>query len=171
MSNELDWKVYENFGGDREADVVEMNNTDYADAYLGRHGTTAVIPCDKNLVWTVIPVLEFLNGRPWNNVALNYVMGLRPSTIRVTAGEVAADSYTWRVTVHLELDGRTVKHIEQEVQTMGVGCRYGADLKLHLGEYRDKPVLSKEDFPLAPRAIVNMNAVKTLNLSKEKAQE
>lgn len=169
MSNELDWAVYEHFGGG-EPDVDAMNSTNYADCYLGPNGLVATIPCTENLVWACIPVLEFLNGRPWNNMALNYVMGLRPSAIRVTTGAVTADSYCWRVTVHLELDERTIKRIEQEVQTMGVGCRYGADLKLHLSKYRDKPVLSKEDFPPSARGIINTAAIKALDL-KEEAQE
>lgn len=70
--------------------------------------------------YTVIPVLEFLNGKPWCSMALNYVEALRPHYIRVTAGEQTCDAVTWRVTVHLEKDNRTIRFIEQEVE---VGLR------------------------------------------------
>jgi hypothetical protein len=152
----MDWKVWERIGDDdREADVAAMNATDEADRYLDNWGVTAVIPGDQSLVWLQVPMLQFLWGRPWNNMALNYVMGLRPTTIRVSSGTITCDASTWRVTVMLEKDQRTIKNIHQAVHTMGIGCRYGADLKLHREEFRDKPVLEQNDFPPIPRSFVN----------------
>ena len=145
----------------RRADAEAMNATNVADKFIGVHGE---IPDQtSSLVYTEIPVLHFLWGRPWNNMALNYVMGLRPYRIRVTTGECTADACLWRVTVFLERDKRTIKRIEQEVQTWGIGCRYGADLKLHHERFKGKMVLEQSDFPPHLGGFINMKAVEKLN--------
>jgi hypothetical protein len=159
---QLGWEVHE--PGDQRADAEAMNATVIADRFKGSHGK---VPENyDSAVWTCIPVLQFLWGRPWNNMALNYVTGLRPSMVRVTLGEVTCDSYTWRVTVYLEEDMRTIKKIEQEVQTWSIGCRYGADLMLHLERFKDKPVLEQDDFPSSHGGVVNIAAVRKLGLHK-----
>ena len=99
--------------GYREAiyarDVERASETDWADDPEGYEdrGHAGGFAC--------IPVLEFLRGLPWNNLARNYVTALRPSRIRVTEGIIKLDAVTWRVTVWLEEDGRTIHKIDQEV--------------------------------------------------------
>ncbi len=71
--------------------------------------------------YTSLPMLTGLNGKPWNDMALALVMGLRPSAIRVCKpGDVLLDtSREWRVTVHLREDNRTIQSIEQEMTAAG----------------------------------------------------
>lgn len=76
--------------------------------------------------YTVLPVLQFLWGHPWNDLALCYVHSLRPSSLRVTGGEITCDSRTWRVTVFLKDDLRTIDRIEQAVE---VGEYSGMELR------------------------------------------
>lgn len=66
--------------------------------------------------YMAINVLPDLWGRPWDDVALGYVHALRPSQLRVVRGGTQADAWTWRVTVWLEDDDKTVKRIQQEVE-------------------------------------------------------
>jgi hypothetical protein len=81
----------------------------------------------------VIPVLTQLWGTPWNNAAVNFLLCLRPSYVRVTGREgVTADSVIWRVTVYLEKDNRTIRKIEQEVDVGLHGFRFGRDASLYL---------------------------------------
>ncbi len=63
-----------------------------------------------------IPVLEFLKGREWNDVALAYVHALRPTRIRVIEdGRTQMNSENWRVTIYLAED-KTIKSLFQEVE-------------------------------------------------------
>lgn len=84
--------------------------------------------------FTVIDVLDFLVGRPWDEVALSYVSGLRPSKIRLTTGSVKLDAKTWRVTVYLsERDKRTITRISQEIGVDLFGdIEHGEDLHSRL---------------------------------------
>lgn len=168
MSEEkkLSWTTHETIGDDgRRADAEAMNGTATADNFRGTHGTVPEERYEK--VWTCVPMLQFLWGRPWNNMALNYVMGLRPSMIRVTTGETKTDAVTWRVTVYLEEDKRTIREIDQELQTWAIGCRYGADLVLHEDRFKDKLELEQDDFPDFSGGIVNVATVEKLNLQRE----
>ena len=65
--------------------------------------------------WKSIDVLEFLKGKPWDDVALGYVHALRPSHIRVTTGMVQLDAQVWRVTVFVTEEG-IIKGISQEAE-------------------------------------------------------
>jgi len=65
--------------------------------------------------WVTIKVLEFLNDKPWNDVALGYINALRPSTICVTTGITAYDLQLWRVTVYVN-DDNIIQEIVQEVE-------------------------------------------------------
>lgn len=72
----------------------------------------------KTLGYMTIPVLPFLVGKPWDATALDFVHTLRPSFIRVSTGEVTADSKLWRVTVIVtDLTNPIIKRIEQYVET------------------------------------------------------
>jgi hypothetical protein len=92
-----------------EALRVKMN----ADDYYSDHMVEYKQP--ESYGWSSIKVLEFLNGKPWDNVALAYVHSLRPSSIRVTTGCITLDSRIWRVTVFVD-DDNIIKYITQEVE-------------------------------------------------------
>lgn len=64
---------------------------------------------------TSITVLEFLNGLPLDKVAEGYLHALRPSTVRVSTGEVTCDCRPWRVTVLVDRAGK-IQQITQEVE-------------------------------------------------------
>lgn len=130
------WKVSEKVGTDPDPDnrfdVSRWSNTDLADRYRSEH-KVAYSPKgeteeERASGLLSIPVLEFLNGRAWDNAALNVVRSLRPSSIRATTGIVTCDVSCWRVTVLLEGNGRTIKKISQEVEVGLVGMRYGSDV-------------------------------------------
>jgi hypothetical protein len=61
-----------------------------------------------------IKVLEFLKGKPWNDVALGFVHSLRPTSIRVTDGTIKLDARPWRVTVTVD-EKDIIQEITQEV--------------------------------------------------------
>lgn len=86
--------------------------------------------------YATFPVLQFLEGRPWDQLALNAVHSLRPSQIRVTDGMVKDNAVTWRVTVFVNrtADGgkATIRRVEQEVEVCLYGCEHGADLSIRL---------------------------------------
>ena len=73
------------------------------------------IPSSIRFGSTSIPVLEFLKGLEWDEMALGFVHSLRPSMIRVTQGEATADSQRWRVTVVVDKNN-IIQEIKQEVQ-------------------------------------------------------
>lgn len=78
--------------------------------------------------FTSIKVLEFLNGRPWDDIALAYVHGLRPDCIRVVIGEEKCNANTWRVTVYVD-DANKITGIRQEVEVwLPEGVENGHDL-------------------------------------------
>ena len=146
---------------DNEENAQKRRNlrlaTDLADVYKTHHAVRAEPP--GNRCWTVIPVLEFLKGKPWDNMALNLVYALRPSAIRATTGQITLDAYTWRITVYLEDDERTIRKIEQEVDCGCIGIRNGQDASYYIhgnDEFIDK---------LQPNCIVNGRAVR---LAKDK---
>lgn len=156
-SRKLNFKVFEILPGSKEADEFDasldrakMAATDLADAYEGSLGRFIKEPVSTG--YTVIPVLEFLNGKPWDNMALNYVHGLRPSALRVTTGEITCDSHIYRVTVYVGEDKRTIKRIEQEVRVGLHGARCGSDLWNYM---RGEPIPDK-----LPSGIINMGALK-----------
>jgi hypothetical protein len=139
----IGWKCYEVVSGspeaeewDKELQPHRWTETDESDKY---RSTWSVQP-QKLDRWggTVIPVLEFLNGRPWNNAALNVVHALRPSSIRVTTGEMTCDSMSWRVTVHIDPTG-IIRKIDQEVDVGLIGCRYGADVSAYIDGRTPRP--------------------------------
>jgi len=79
-----------------------------------------------------VPVLSNLTGHPWNEIAMAYVQGLRPSSLRVVKGEETTDAQTWRVTVYLD-DQNKIEMIHQEVEVglpHGINC--GSNLRAAL---------------------------------------
>ena len=89
----------------------------------------------KRLGYTVISVLDFLKGRPWDEIALGYVHSLRPSSIRVTPGECTLDANLWRVTVYVNKND-TIRNIEQEVEVgLPESIEHGHALNLSLNDF------------------------------------
>ena len=79
-----------------------------------------------------IRVLGVLEGKPWDDLALAFVHGLRPSAIRVTKGEVTLDSWQGRVTVVVD-DNNIIESIEQEVEVgLPEGVAHGQALRVAL---------------------------------------
>jgi len=89
--------------------------------------------------YLAIKVLEFLKDKPWDDVALAFVHGLRPSGIRVTKGECTCDSRTWRVTVFID-ENNIIEKIEQEVEVgLPEGVKHGNALWTALEYGIDSP--------------------------------
>lgn len=67
--------------------------------------------------YMVLPVLEYLKGRPWDELALGVAQSLRPRHIRVLRHDQGThcDSMRWRVTVRLTEAG-VIGEITQEVE-------------------------------------------------------
>lgn len=156
----IGWAIYENSGPYYlPSDDDSCYETDEADKYLDHCGKD--VEKSNKIIWTVIPVLEFLYGQPWNNLALNYVMGLRPSAIRVTEGNITCDCHNWRVTVYLKNDKRTIKRIDQECELGCIGAECGQDLKLKLEQQKTGEKIPKFD---ASCAIMNEYATSRVEL-------
>ena len=99
--------------------------------YIGPLGE-GYVPENGHIGFQCIPVLEFLKGRKWDEVALAYIHALRPSTIRVSKNELKSNAQPWRVTVMLDADG-FIEHIEQEVDVwLPDGVEHGQALKCAL---------------------------------------
>jgi len=76
-------------------------------------------------------VLPLLKGRPWDNYALAWVHGLRPSRIRVIDGAEHCDAWLWRVTVYIDPETRLITEITQEIEIACLGdIENGHDLCL-----------------------------------------
>jgi hypothetical protein len=120
--------------------------------------------------YTSIPVLEFLWGLPWNNLARNFVTALRPSRIRVTDGPITLDAVKWRVTVYLEEDSRTIRRISQEVGISAWGAWSGGELSQQLAYEKQHGTLEGYDRGDGrPKCYCNTEAISKLkiNLSEE----
>ena len=81
------------------------------------------LPLNEQFSYTSIRVLEFLYGLPWDDFAVNYVYGLRPSDVRLGTPYTCLDDLAClhRVTVMLTPDNRTILWIEQEVRVGTLG--------------------------------------------------
>lgn len=124
MSNKTD-NIYDYSGKEKEIDEADKYKTSYARKY---EPPSASLCCR-----TCVDVLHPIWGKPWNNLALAYVHTLRPSSIRVVSnGCITTDFYSWRVTVYLEADGRTIQKVEQEVEVCGIGINTGSDFRYKL---------------------------------------
>lgn len=74
---------------------------------------------NKNICisYAVIPVLDFLKGKPYDDYAKAYIYGLRPSSVRVSTGCIKCDARVDRVTVYVQdFNGLLcIDRIEQEI--------------------------------------------------------
>ena len=78
-----------------------------------------------------LPILHFLVGRTWDQVALNFVHAVNPSFIRVVVGfeeEARDDLFNRGVTVRIDKDWK-ITSIDQECE---VGLEGGYDHGQHL---------------------------------------
>lgn len=101
----------------------------YRGKLFGRQGAPYQQP--EAICWGDIKVLEFLKGRPWDDLALGFVHALRPSHIRVVDHNrcIQCDAQTWRVTVYLDEAG-LIDDIEQEVELGATDkCRNGCAME------------------------------------------
>ncbi len=88
----------------------------------------------NRISFSSIRVLEFLTGYPWDDMALGWVHGLRPSFIRVVDGAETCDAQPWRVTVYVN-DKNIITSIRQEVEVwLPEGVENGHDLRVKMGE-------------------------------------
>lgn len=87
----------------------------------------------SDICYTIIPVLEFLNGRPWNNMAFNILKAVRPSCIEIiNLGDCETlDCMNWRVRVYLNKSG-SISNITQEVSCGCIGVRNGQDISNYI---------------------------------------
>lgn len=102
---------------------------------------THMVPFRKfnSIGWKSIKVLEFLNDKQWDDVALAYVHALRPSSIRVTEGTTKLDARVWRVTVYINEDN-TIRYISQEVEVgLPENVAHGEALSYALSHGIDSP--------------------------------
>ena len=74
--------------------------------YINTHGVHYAAPENWSHAFAVVAVLQQLNGKPWDDLALALVSGLRPYMIRVTQGETKCDACVGRVTVYVTPDYR-----------------------------------------------------------------
>ena len=138
---------------DYDADILQ--GTKEADKYRGR--SVSYEPPDIRS-YTSLTVLPQLNGRPWDQFALNMIHSLRPSSIRVNIGGGGiANASRWRVTVALEEDDRTIREITQEVEVACVGAKHGHGLRKYEIGADPKPALF----------YCNPNGLKRLKLTRD----
>lgn len=90
----------------------------------------------KRIGFCRLPVLTFLVGHPWNQLALNFVHSLKPSCIRVVFSEEKTDSYPTRVTVYVDKDW-IITGIVQEVM-VGLDGEEGKESYQHAHDLQCK---------------------------------
>ena|SRR5664279_235123 len=94
--------------------------------------TVKFVPETDRRGWADLPVLDCLNGKKWDDLALALVSGLRPDSIRVSRGEVTCDSRLGRVTVFVDEDN-IIESLSIESQvTLPDGVENGGDLMTKL---------------------------------------
>lgn len=164
----LGWTIEEHVGAFMlPSDDNSCYETDKADKFFGTQGSE--VDKLRNKVWTSLRQLEFLSGQPWNNLALNYIMALRPSKIRVIkhGGMITCDALTWRVTVVLKEDNRTIDYIEQECEVGSIGANCGQDLQLKLKQQQTGKKIPQFDASLIyinPYALVRVEVENDIHI-------
>lgn len=127
-------------GSEPDYDAEVLESTEVADRYRSNHVVAYEEPDSTSSL--CLDVLPDLWGEPWDQCALNFVHSLRPSGIRVNVGGGGTlDSQTWRVTVALEKDNRTIRSITQEVAVGCTGCKHGHGLRRYTIGESPEPVL------------------------------
>ena len=84
--------------------------------------------------FTVIPILTFLNGQPWNEVSQSFVAAMRPTGVRMATDQITTDAVVWRITVYLTEMTLNIIRIEQEVAIpLPEGVENGYSLRAMVG--------------------------------------
>ena len=135
-----------------EAELLErLRSADVAERYYSQHHV--IYDKDPDCYGcTTIEVLSFLNGLPFDNLAMAYIHGTHPYSIRATFGWVTCDSQPGRVTVYLkEVQGwdpltkkptPLIDRIQQEIRVR-FGC--GADIDAELRRRKTDILLAEAD--------------------------
>jgi hypothetical protein len=96
-------------------------------------------PKPKQFGYLSVEILPYLKYRKWDEVALAYVHSVRPSSIRVTTGEIFLDGQRWRVTVTVDKED-IIQEITQEVEAwLPDKVAHGSALSLALTYGIDSP--------------------------------
>ena len=156
----LGWITHE-YGPDEPLPIPpgKHQGTEYSKPLIGSTGDVR-IPFDeatRRRGRTTVQVLPFLVGKPWNNLAINWLRSLRSDDIRVTYDSVNLDYKPWRVTVYLNADN-TIHNIMQEVEVGLIGCYNG----FHLDLVTKDPTYQGEP----PSMIFNLAGIEKLTSDK-----
>lgn len=124
------FKVWEVMPGDDTAldyDAEVLADTELADRFRDFDAGLMKPPSHSYATHDVLPQLV---GRPWDQFAINMIHSLRPSGLRVSRYHhgTTLDGQSWRVTVYLEEDDRTIRRVEQEVEVGTVGAKHAHGL-------------------------------------------
>lgn len=160
-SMRLGWTIREELPTNNNIYDYSGRHEEVDEANKYRHGQgVRYEPPTGSRCWASVEVLPLLKGRPWNNLALAAVHALRPSYVRVRGPNEGAtcDCITWRVTVLLEQDDRTIRKITQEVEVSGLGLKTGQDF---LAKLAGEPLPPPSD---DPHVYVNGEALKRLDV-------
>ena len=101
--------------------------------YIGSQGVIYVKPRGWSTCYPSIPILQFLIGRLWDDVALAMVSAMRPSSIRVITGSETCDSHINRVSVYVT-DRLIIEGICMEVEANAPDMN-GYELCMRAGLY------------------------------------
>lgn len=96
-----------------------------------RTGWQAQYHSPSHCGYTIIKVLEFLEGRKLSEQVLDFIHALRPSCIRITEGYTTCDAMLWRVTIYVDKDD-IVRSIQQEVEVGLRSAKNGHELSQSL---------------------------------------
>ena len=143
----------------KETDAADMFRKDGKRA--GKNGNTGFM---------VMPVLELLNGQPWNNLALNYIYTLNPTFIRATNGPMHCDAVPGRVTVILKEDNKTIDYVEQEVSPSLIGCHDSCELRKQLAYQKGHGLLDGYAYREPSRMIINEEGVTMIDFGEKDAK-
>lgn len=135
------------------------SDIDLSEKYIGAY-STKYDPDNKRTSYTQIQVLPELTGLPWNNHALNWVHGLRPSAISVILhhGEIACECKPWKVLVFLD-ECRYIKKITQTAEVALMGADNGHDLHCQLQHWQKYGCVLNYKQHRGPFSIINDAAV------------
>lgn len=83
-------------------------------------------------------VLRELDGRQWNEKALDIIAAVRPSWVRVIGpgDEEKTDARTWRVTVHVDAENRIIDIVQEVEISRASGFRNGGDAQRYYEDRR-----------------------------------
>ena len=164
----LGWIIEERTECMVPSDSNECYEFEEADKYCGPGG----IVIEKINEWSSSSILrlEFLYKQPWNNLALNYVMSLNPTSIRVIehGKGMHLDCHYGRVTIYLEEDNRTIRKIEQESRVGIIGCENGYDLKLKFKQQLTGEKIEQFD---CCKGFINNDAIVKIDIEKDDVED